>query len=81
MRSQWLKTGRIVWFVYGNIHKDAAIKLVENCRSQLPIQSVARHELQDYRVVSLPQMSKSNMRLDFPVVDETNENSCLLSYF
>ena len=82
MRAQWLHTGRMVWIVYGNVHKNAAIKLVEDCRAQLPICAVARHELQDYRCVSLPEMSnKSNVRLDFPVAEESNENSCLLTYF
>ncbi len=81
MRREWLSSGRMVWFAYGNLARDAAVAIVEKCRSALPLTPVARAALQHCPAVELPEMENSNLRLDFPVVDEANENSVLVSYF
>ena len=71
----------MVWSFYGNLTKNVAVKIAEDARTSFGIKCVARWELQDSRVVCLPKMTNANQRLDFPVVDESNENSVLLSYF
>lgn len=79
MQASWLKTGRMVWYVYGNIEKETAIKTVEQARQILKIENVTRDSLIDIRCVDV--LPNTIQRIDFEVEEKTNENSCLISYF
>lgn len=81
MKSQWFKNGRMVWFVYGNINSDSALKIASDANAVISLKPTAKLALPDYRILKVPEQSEGNMRLDFPVVDEDNENSCFMSYF
>lgn len=43
--------------------------------------SVPKDELADVRCIMLPETGVNCQRLDMPVIDADNENSCLMSYF
>ena len=77
--KEWLKTGRFVWFVHGNIDKDVAVSLVERARETLKLKPVGREDLADVRCIAIPP--NSHYLLEIPLEDRTNENSCLISYF
>jgi secreted Zn-dependent insulinase-like peptidase len=38
--KNWFKKGRYVWYICGNYQHDEAIKLVENCRAKLDLQTI-----------------------------------------
>jgi len=50
----WLKSGRTLWFVNGNISKDSSIQLVEKAREILVLRPVDKEDLVDVRCVALP---------------------------
>jgi len=79
MQAQWLKTGRMLWYVYGNIEKKSAIDTVEQARKILKIDGVARDSLTDIRCIDI--LPNTIQRIDFEVQEKTNENSCLITYF
>ena len=79
MSVDWLKTGRSVWFVHGNLDKSQAISLVEKSRSLLQLRPVHKDDLVDVRCIALPP--HKNYLVEIPLVDTTNDNNCLLSYF
>jgi len=82
MRQQWLKSGRMVWFIYGNMNKNSASKIFDNANATMKLQPVDKQTLPDYRIMSIPEQTKDgNMRIDFPLKDENNENSCFMTYF
>lgn len=77
-----MKSGRMVWFIYGNINDVAATKMFDEANATLKLQAAPKETLPDYRILSVPQQTENgNMRIDFPVQDESNENSCFMSYF
>lgn len=76
--EQWLISGRMIVGVFGNLDKDQAVKIAENARATFDLKTVARNEIQEFRKVKAPQGESS---LNFDLVDKTNENSCLISYF
>jgi secreted Zn-dependent insulinase-like peptidase len=80
-RDLWLKKGRLVWFVLGNISSKNALKLATDSNALFNLKTEAKEDLPDYRILSIPTQEKGNMRLDFKVMDESNENSCFMTYF
>ena len=81
MQMQWLKTGRMMWYSYGNLSIDQSKQIVEQAVQLLNLQTVAKEELPDLRIVDLSTHPGNFHRLDFSVPDPKNENSCLVSYF
>jgi len=77
--SNWLKTGRMLWYISGNISHDTAIQIVDQARSILNIKSVPKAELNAINAIQLSETH--SLRLDLPVVDHSNENSGIVSYF
>jgi hypothetical protein len=77
--QEWLKTGRFLWFLYGNISQKVAVNIVTEARQLLDIKSAPKEDLSDCRVVKLSEGLET--RLDFSLEDEENENSCLMQYF
>jgi len=81
MLQQWLKSGRMVWYVHGNVSKENAIHIVEKARSTLNLQETHKDDLVSIRCLSLLENNGQYQRVDFDVEDKTNENSCLVSYY
>jgi len=79
MQAAWLKTGRMLWYVYGNIDKKTSIETVEQARALLKITGVPRDSLADIRCIDV--LPNTIQRIDFEVQEKTNENSCLITYF
>ena len=77
--KDWLKSGRLLWYVTGNISKENALSLVEKARAAFKLRPTDKEDLVDIRCVSIP--SNHYYVYDIPVLDETNQNSCLVSYF
>jgi secreted Zn-dependent insulinase-like peptidase len=77
--SDWLKSGRFVWFVHGNLTPEQASNMVEKAREIFNIRSVDKEDLVDVRCVSLK--GETNYLLEIPLDDKSNENNCLVSYF
>jgi secreted Zn-dependent insulinase-like peptidase len=53
--QDWLKTGRMLWFAYGNISKAASISIVESVRGIFPLYPVVKEALNGCRCVELPE--------------------------
>jgi len=51
--GDWLKSGRSLWYVTGNISPSEAEKIVEGAREAFGLQTVKLEDLADVRVVSL----------------------------
>lgn len=75
----WMKSGRFVWFIHGNMTKENAIEIVEKVRADMKIIPTDKEDLADIRCVSLH--SKVSYLLEHPLTDRTNENNCLVTYF
>lgn len=75
----WLKTGRLVMFVHGNIDKEVTSLIMEKTRETLALKAADKEDLVDIRTIALPP--NSSYLLESPLVDRSNENSCLISYF
>jgi len=79
LSREFLRSGRTLWLVNGNISKESSIQLVEKAREILSIRPVDKEDLLDVRCVSLP--AQQTQLLEIPLEDKSNENSCLISYF
>lgn len=81
-QGTWSSSGRQIWFLHGNFSQDFAIELVERARSLLSTESakpVAKVELADIRCIALSDGSWH--RIELPLEDKENDNSCLVTYF
>lgn len=79
MQAKWLTTGRMLWYVNGNIPKDKAIQTVKQSMQVLNLQVVERDSLCDIRCLDI--LPNTIQRIDFEVEEPTNDNSCLITYF
>jgi secreted Zn-dependent insulinase-like peptidase len=68
-----------VWFVSGNIDKDPAIEIVEKAREKLDLAPADIESFTDVRPIAL-EAGKAT-RIEEPLMDETNENSCVVAYY
>ena len=78
-QKDWLKSGRMHWFCYGNLTAKTAVEMVEKARVSLEITSVKKDVLPSVRCLMIGEGQRC--RLDFDVVDKKNENSTLVTYF
>jgi len=53
MQAQWLKSGRMLWFVHGNLSKDDAIAIVDGARSTFKITPIPKEEFCSVRCIDL----------------------------
>ena len=81
MLGQWLKTGHMLWYVYGNLSKEQSTQILNHANSVFSLQPVSPYDLSDARLVDLSSNPGNFHRLDIRVPDPDNENSCLVSYF
>lgn len=79
MQAQWLNSGRMVWFVYGNVPKDKAVATIDQAKNILKLTPVNRESLVDIRTLDV--LPGQIHRVDFQVEDPKNDNSCLISYW
>lgn len=68
----------MLWFVHGNFEKQAAIAFIDEARQIVGLKAVSKDSLSNVRCV---QILGRHHRVDFPVVDESNENSVLMTYY
>lgn len=38
--AKWLKNGRSMWFIYGNLSEEAAVEIVEDARTKINLAPV-----------------------------------------
>ena len=69
----------MVWFVYGNVPKDKAVSTIDQAKNVLKLTPVNRESLVDIRTLDV--LPGQIHRVDFPVEDPKNDNSCLISYW
>lgn len=53
LHKDWLKQGRSVWYISGNISAEGAINLVEKTRAQLKLESMSIEDITDSRIIAL----------------------------
>ena len=53
MQSQWLKTGRMIWYSYGNLTKEQSKEIVDQAVSLMALQSVPKDSLPAVRIIDL----------------------------
>ena len=74
---------RCIWFVHGNLTQESAVHIVTRGREVLfgksEVPDTHREDLPDIRCVALRGGSWN--RVERPLEDRENENSCLVSYF
>ena len=51
--QDWLRSGRLVWFVNGNITKESAVEVVEKGRHVFNLKAVDKEDLCEVRVLAL----------------------------
>lgn len=76
--AKWMTSGRMVWGFFGNFTTAETLNMVEKARTQLNLKSTPRADLMEFNVAEIP---KGEHRVDFKVEDDSNDNSCLVSYF
>lgn len=79
MSNEFLKTGRFLWFVNGNISKDEVVELCESAVSTLDVSGVGRSDLTPARCTKIGD--NRVYRLEQANKDKDNENSGLISYY
>ena len=52
--QEWLKSGRTLWYVSGNIAKEQAVHMTERAREILALKPVDKEDLVDIRCIALP---------------------------
>jgi secreted Zn-dependent insulinase-like peptidase len=73
----FLVNGRTVWLVSGNLSKEQAIEIVEQQKKVLPLKP---YEIDDLVQVKVAE-PKGNHRVMYPIKDDKNESSCVITYF
>jgi len=76
--SDWMTSGRMIWGIFGNVDQDQAVKIAENAKNAFNLAPLAKEALSDFRIAKVPV---GVSRLDFGLVDSSNDNSALLSFF
>lgn len=68
----------MVFFAHGNFTKASTTEFVDEARKILNLKAVSKDSLSTVRCI---QMGERHHRIDFPVEDESNENSVFMSYY
>jgi len=77
LKADWLKQGRQVWWVIGNISSEQAIAIVEDSRSQLALSPLAVEDINDVRGIALE--TGTSFVLEVPLTSDENDNSCTVT--
>ena len=77
--AQWMKSGRYVWYITGNITSDEAIQIVEKTRETMGLNNLPVEQIGELNPMAL-KVGTATL-LDMPLEDKTNENSCTLTYY
>ena len=75
----FLKVGRCVWYITGNIGHLEAIKLVERTRALFKLKNVNIEDVVKVKTVAINP--KESYLVECPRNDESNHNSCAISYY
>jgi len=76
--DEWLVSGRMIWGIFGNLDKEQAIQIAENAIQAFKLAPLSKDKLSGYRMVQAPV---GETRLDFELMDATNDNSCYFTHF
>lgn len=78
-QANWLANGRQTWLISGNIEKEEAISIVTGARSSFNLKGIEVGDLQDIRTLSIGK--GHYYHIETQLEDETNENSCAITYY
>lgn len=82
-KEHWLTRGRCIWFVHGNLTQETTVHIVTRGRELLfgkaEVPPTKREDLPDIRCIALRGGSWN--RVERPLEDRDNENSCLVTYY
>ena len=81
MQSQWLKHGRMLWYISGNYSKEQAKQTVSQVVNLMNLESIPKEALSHVRLADLCSQPNNFHRIDRTVPDSNNENSCFISLF
>ena len=57
--EKWLKSGRVSWYICGNLDSATSIEIVEDVRNTLGLEDIKVEDLADVRVITLENNSAS----------------------
>lgn len=77
--KNWLKSGKQVWYVTGNLGHEQAIEIVDSTRAQFRLSDVKIEDLVDVRAIAIED--GHSFLFEQPLVDKTNENSCIVAHY
>ena len=77
--KDWMKQGKYVWYITGNMSTEQATEIVEHARSCLSLKPFPIEEITDVRAIALD--AGSSFVYKVPLADEKNENSCTITYY
>jgi insulysin len=77
--KDWLKNGRFLWYINGNISEESALKIVDSATSKFGLKELAIEDTTDIRTMALD--NKISYHIEIPLIDEKNDNSCNLTYY
>ena len=77
--KNFLKSGRMLWYISGNLAKQAAVDIVNESRKVWQITSTSIENLSQIRAIAMKP--SSHFVYERELVDPKNTNSCLLTYF
>jgi hypothetical protein len=65
MTFDWIRSGHMMWYAYGNIRSDTCVSIVGRVRSLLGLKLVSKHELGNGRCVDLTE-GRHKIEFDLP---------------
>ena len=77
--ENWMKSGRQCWFVCGNYDAEEAKSLVKKSQDLLKLRAIRIEDLPEVRSILIEEGRSFIVEKD--LVDKTNENSCLITYY
>jgi len=77
--QRWFQTGRFLWFINGNISKEDAIEIATYGKTTFNVKPTRKQNLNDVRPISIRH--KTSHLIEQPLITESDDNSCIFSYF
>lgn len=77
--KDWLKSGKCIWFISGNLTSEQAVSLVESAMQQLNLAPLAEEDITDSRIIAFED--NTCLTLEVPLEDDANDNSAVLAYY
>jgi len=71
----WLKNGRFLWYINGNISEESALKIVDSATVKFGLNELAIEDTADLRTMALD--NGVAYHIEIPLIDDKNDNSFL----